>query len=608
MKPSRMIIALLLVVSVVCDSFSQEDRAFIVRRTTGNASNTKGETFALLIGINKYDSTGINDLNFCVRDVKKMAETLKKMGIPEENIVLMHDEAAEDLKPTRNRILRQLIVTLGKLTKDDRLIFAFSGHGAQSPANQPIRKAYLVPADGYDSMPQTLIDREEVFGMIDKCPAVKKLAFIDACRAEMFDLSSRSSTDMMVLTEPIGDFDYGFAVLASCQQDQKSYEDKNLQHGVFTYFVIKGLEGEAWNQDGSLTFDGLFQYVMRNTRNHVVNVMKKTPQVPTCAGDHSGLVIRPPLTPQPLIFTAEEQAEIDRFIAKYGSDVNAVVTSEDYETIHSDGISASSLVRYDETLLQCAASKWGVAVTKYLVSKGADVHVKDDYGGTPLHSAAERGNIEVVKFLVAQRANVHAKTDDGGTPLHFAAERGNFEVVKFLVEQGADVHAKGDSGVTPLYFAARSGNIEVVKLLVEQGAKVNVQTDYGMTPLHDAALRGNIEVIKFLVEQGADVNAKIDDGIFSGATPLHFVAERGNIEVVKFLVAQRANVHAKTDDGKTPLHFAVLNGNIEVVKYLVSQRADVNAKNNYDQTPLDWANSDEIKNYLKSKGAKSGKE
>ena len=291
MKPSRIFLSLLLFSIAICALFTQEDRAIIVRQTTGNASNTKGETFALLIGINKYDSTDIKNLNFCVQDVKRMAETLKSMGVPEENIVLMHDEAAENMKPTRNRILRQLIVTLGKLTKDDRLIFGFSGHGAQSPENQPSRKAYLVPADGYNSMSITLIDREEVFDMIDKCPAIKKLALIDACRAEMFDLNSRS-TGMTVLTDPIGEFDYGFAVIASCRPDQYSYEDKNLQHGVFTHFVIKGLEGEAWNKDGSLTLDELFQYVMRNTRNHVVNVMRKDPQIPTRGGDYSEFVIK----------------------------------------------------------------------------------------------------------------------------------------------------------------------------------------------------------------------------------------------------------------------------------------------------------------------------
>lgn len=68
-------------------------------------------------------------------------------------------------------------------------------------------------------------------------------------------------------------------------------------------------------------------------------------------------------------FTAEEQANIDKFIEKYGTDAKA----------------------------------------------------KDNMGMTPLHRAAENKNVEVAKFLVFKGADVKAKANGGFTPLHWAA-------------------------------------------------------------------------------------------------------------------------------------------------------------------------------------------
>ena len=46
------------------------------------------------------------------------------------------------------------------------------------------------------------------------------------------------------------------------------------------------------------------------------------------------------------------------------------------------------------------------------------------------------------------------------------------------------------------------------------------------------------------------------------------------------------------------------NGNANRVKSLIKQGADVNAKNKVGETVLNTAKTDEIEQYLKSKGAK----
>ena len=288
MKPSWIFLTLLFVFIAVYGSLAQnppnQDRAFGVRTTSGNAS--KGKTFALLIGVNKYDSRDVIDLNFCVQDVKGLAEALKRMGVPEKNIIVMCDGAEYDLQPRRGRIFKQLADITDSLTEDDQLIFAFSGHGTQVHMN-----TYFCPSDSELGIPDTLIERKRVFDYVQQCRARRKFVLIDACRNEMIVRGVRSG-DMELLKDQIGDTEsYGYAFLASCHPDQKSFEDEKLQHGVFTWFVIKGLEGEAdkaGNNDGILTLDELYHYVMTNTRDHVRTVMKRGAQVPIRGGEYSG--------------------------------------------------------------------------------------------------------------------------------------------------------------------------------------------------------------------------------------------------------------------------------------------------------------------------------
>ena len=263
-------------------------------------------------------------------------------------------------------------------------------------------------------------------------------------------------------------------------------------------------------------------------------------------------------------FTAEEQAEIDRFCVENGSDVKA---------LNKDGL----------TLLDLATQKGKIEVVKFLVSKGADVNAKGGSGATPLHLAVYRGDVEIVKLLVSAGADIHAKNKYGSTPLHSTTDR-NLEIAKFLVSKGADIHEKDNNGTTPLHSAARSGKIEIVKFLVSKGADIHEKNNNGATPLHSAIYRYRecLEIVKFLISKGADVNEKDNNG----ETPFRRAIYEGELEIVRFLVSAGADVNEKDKYGATPLHQAAYRGELEIVKFLVSAGADLGAKNSSGGTPL----------------------
>ncbi len=157
------------------------------------------------------------------------------------------------------------------------------------------------------------------------------------------------------------------------------------------------------------------------------------------------------------------------------------------------------------------------------------------------------------------------------TSLHSTAAAGDIKAAKTLLAGGTRVNAKGVWDRTPLLHAARWGRVEIVRLLLEAGAEVSARDHWDHTPLIEAASWGHPEIVKLLLEAGAEVNAK-------------------------------------SKNGMTPLQKAAWRGSTEAAKLLLEAGADVNAKDKWGMTPFDWADTDEIKQLLGKRGAKTGLE
>ena len=92
---------------------------------------------------------------------------------------------------------------------------------------------------------------------------------------------------------------------------------------------------------------------------------------------------------------------------------------------------------------------------------------------TPLHQAAQAGDIDKVRILISEGADVNAKDEFGITPLHEAAqyEYGHKDVVELLVTKGANVDAKTKQGQTALDLAYDSHRADIVEFLKSVGGK-----------------------------------------------------------------------------------------------------------------------------------------
>ncbi|RGP73642.1 26s proteasome non-atpase regulatory subunit 10 [Fusarium longipes] len=164
---------------------------------------------------------------------------------------------------------------------------------------------------------------------------------------------------------------------------------------------------------------------------------------------------------------------------------------------------------------------------------------KDDDGRYPIHWAASSNNLEIVQLLAGQRsfddasgwsplmisasvpdneavlkhiiskdADVNLKNSTGQTALHFVASKKNLDIARILIENGASARVRDRRGQYPLHRAAAVGSVPMVNLLLKNRSPLNPTDNDGYTPLHHAIAEGHGDTAVALLKEGADFTLK----------------------------------------------------------------------------------------------------
>jgi hypothetical protein len=140
------------------------------------ANEKKGQSWALIIGINKYQQIG--PLRGCRQDAEALAEVLVgRCGFTSERLVVLTDDA-EELKdvPTLGTMRGRIKQFTAFPRRGDSVLIFFAGHGVTIEG-----KDYLVPLDGsVDS--ENAMSLQWVKSRLAKCKAATKVLALDMCR------------------------------------------------------------------------------------------------------------------------------------------------------------------------------------------------------------------------------------------------------------------------------------------------------------------------------------------------------------------------------------------------------------------------------------------
>jgi formylglycine-generating enzyme required for sulfatase activity len=218
-----------------------------------------GKKYAVLVGVNAYQHPKLPALRYAEADVTALKKVLDDAGY---QVTLLTGAATDpNLRPTKQNIEQQLRRVGDKCLKGDTLLLAFAGHGLQF---EKIKKddpddAYFCPADArpFRERRDTLVSLRHVYDGLDQSNAGMKVLLVDACRNDPdTPRGVRSGVTADSVRPPAG-----VAALFSCGAGERAFETDELQHGVFFYHLIKGLEGEAQNKRGEVTFTSLTEHV-----------------------------------------------------------------------------------------------------------------------------------------------------------------------------------------------------------------------------------------------------------------------------------------------------------------------------------------------------------
>lgn len=191
---------------------------------------------------------------------------------------------------------------------------------------------------------------------------------------------------------------------------------------------------------------------------------------------------------------------------------------------------------------------------KLISSKGPGIlHSPNRLGELPLHFCVSHGNVDLTRFLLSKGADLNAKDKTGWTPLHIACHSGDLRMCEFLLRQeGIGVMVISCDNTLPLHylvshsFEAEEAQLRsVLAMMVANGASVNSQTAQGTTPLMRASIKRNLIGVLFLLSHGADIN--LCDK--TGETALHYAVRSGDKKVVSMLVDRGINIHLSGDQG-----------------------------------------------------------
>lgn len=218
-------------------------------------------SYAVIVGISRY---GKLEDKFQLQYAERDAESIHTVLIsPEggnfkaENVhVLMGPQA------TLAAVRREIEEWLPSVAKeDDRVLIYFAGHGFIAGG-----KGYLAPYDfDMNRIAESGYPMASLGATIGgKIKAKSKILLTDSCHS-----GAITPEDTAQLNQTLSTLQKSLFSLTASRDREQSFESADLRHGVFTYYVVKGLSGEADSlpRDGVVSADELAEYVRTQVRD-----------------------------------------------------------------------------------------------------------------------------------------------------------------------------------------------------------------------------------------------------------------------------------------------------------------------------------------------------
>ena len=214
---------------------AEAEKGISVRLKDGRKEIASGydNSYAVCIGINGYKYW--SKLNCAVNDAEEVKKLLLESGFNEVKLL-------KDTEATKKGI-NDALSWLGKVAKkNDRVVIYFSGHGDTQKGSRGKQLGYIIPVNcpEKENYLVNAISMSTLHEVAQHIHAKHILYVMDSCYSGIALLAKGTDRGEFIaaMTE-----DPVIYMITAGKADEKAFEVSG--HGVFTYYFLRGLKGEA---------------------------------------------------------------------------------------------------------------------------------------------------------------------------------------------------------------------------------------------------------------------------------------------------------------------------------------------------------------------------
>lgn len=227
-------------------------------------------TFAFIIANENYADAPVP---YSLNDGRMFREYCQKaLGLPEKNISLYEDATFGTIITAVEKMKQVADAYEGEAS----VIFYYAGHGFPDERQQT---AYLLPIDGdASSITTTGYSLARLYKDMAAMRLKAALVLLDACfsgaKREDQMLASSRGVAIKVRDKAPGS---NMVVFSAAKGDETAHQLEDKHHGLFTYFLLKGMQ----NTQGDADLGTLTDYVTKQVKRQsvVINNKRRTPTV-----------------------------------------------------------------------------------------------------------------------------------------------------------------------------------------------------------------------------------------------------------------------------------------------------------------------------------------
>jgi len=239
----------------------------------------------LIISIEEYHNNDkLSKVLYAHNDSENLLETLLKLGVPSDNLELLQDNFA-----TKAAIETKIFKIAEAADDRNVILLYFAGHGLLENSTN-----YLTSVEtDMASISATSVSIDHILSILDKSQANQIVVFLDCCHSGISFSKTERSPQSNFSAE---DLKYHYKdsehliTFASCKDKEKSQADTTTKHGVWSYFLLEALNGNASEiyESGILFSDKIQDYLHENTFRRVKEITpEKKNQNPVKFGKES---------------------------------------------------------------------------------------------------------------------------------------------------------------------------------------------------------------------------------------------------------------------------------------------------------------------------------